>query len=70
LDESSGKGKTKKGTIKYGFSLVKGSADHSMEDYHVSKFEQTEGKELGLFAIFDGHMGDRLPSYFTEKFIS
>lgn len=34
-----------------------------MEDYVVSQFKQIDEKELGLFAIFDGHMGHDVASY-------
>lgn len=63
---SSGRGRSHKGNIKYGFSLAKGKADHPMEDYHVAKFVQIEEHELGLFAIYDGHLGDEVPSYLQK----
>ncbi|XP_049386815.1 probable protein phosphatase 2C 9 [Solanum stenotomum] len=63
---SSSKGRSHEGNIKYGFSLVKGKADHAMEDYHVAKFVRIEEHELGLFAIYDGHMGDEVPSYLQK----
>ncbi|XP_050377255.1 probable protein phosphatase 2C 10 [Argentina anserina] len=63
---SSGKGKSNEGLIKYGFSLVKGKANHPMEDYHVAKFVRTQGHELGLFAIYDGHLGDTVPQYLQK----
>ncbi|XP_009599627.1 probable protein phosphatase 2C 9 [Nicotiana tomentosiformis] len=63
---SSGRGRSHEGNTKYGFSLVKGRADHRMEDYHVAKFVQIEGHELGLFAIYDGHLGDEVPSYLQK----
>lgn len=65
-DESSsnsGKGKSRRGQIKYGFSLMKGKASHPMEDYHVAKFVKFDEHELGLFAIYDGHMGDGVAAY-------
>ncbi|XP_057973584.1 probable protein phosphatase 2C 9 isoform X2 [Malania oleifera] len=37
-----------------------------MEDYHVAKFVQIQGHELGLFAIFDGHLGDGVPAYLQK----
>lgn len=37
-----------------------------MEDYHVSKFVKIQGHELGLFAIFDGHLGDTVPAYLQK----
>nr|TKR99333.1 phosphatase 2C family protein [Populus alba] len=67
---SSGKGKNHEGLIKYGFSLVKGKANHPMEDYHVAKFVQIQGHELGLFAIYDGHLGDSVPAYLQKHLFS
>ncbi|CAI0446210.1 unnamed protein product [Linum tenue] len=64
---SSGRGKNHDGVIKFGFSLVKGKANHPMEDYHVAKFVQIQGHELGLFAIYDGHLGDGVPSYLQKN---
>ncbi|GFY85838.1 protein phosphatase 2C family protein [Actinidia rufa] len=64
---SSGKGRSYENQIKYGFSLVKGQANHPMEDYHVAKFIQIEEHELGLFAIFDGHSGDKVPAYLQKQ---
>lgn len=37
-----------------------------MEDYHVAKFVHMRGQELGLFAIFDGHLGDGVPAYLKK----
>ncbi|KAJ7965717.1 Protein phosphatase 2C family protein [Quillaja saponaria] len=67
---SSGKGKNNDGLIKYGFCLIKGKANHPMEDYHVAKFVQIQGNELGLFAIYDGHLGDRVPAYLQKHLFS
>ncbi|KAL3538640.1 hypothetical protein ACH5RR_002006 [Cinchona calisaya] len=67
---SSGKGRSHLGPIKYGFSLVKGKANHPMEDYHVAKFAQFQGRELGLFAIYDGHLGDSVPAYLQKHLFS
>ncbi|KAG6471559.1 hypothetical protein ZIOFF_069003 [Zingiber officinale] len=63
-----GKGKNSKGQtrISYGFSLLKGSADHPIEDYHVAKFICMRDQELGLFAVFDGHLGDSVPAYLQK----
>ncbi|KAF8406020.1 hypothetical protein HHK36_008100 [Tetracentron sinense] len=66
----SGKGGSYLGTTKYGFSLVKGKANHPMEDYHVAKFLHNRGHELGLFAIYDGHLGDSVPAYLQKHLFS
>lgn len=62
----SGKGRSHHGPTKYGFSLVKGKASHPMEDYHVAKFVQVNRHEVGLFAIYDGHLGDTVPAYLQK----
>lgn len=41
-----------------------------MEDYHVAKFVPHQGRELGLFAIYDGHLGDTVPSYLQKHLFS
>ncbi|XP_019173307.1 PREDICTED: probable protein phosphatase 2C 9 [Ipomoea nil] len=65
----SGKGRSHHSTAKYGFSLVKGKASHPMEDYHVAKFVQMQRHELGLFAIYDGHLGDTVPAYLQKHLL-
>ncbi|GAB2267968.1 hypothetical protein Dimus_002945 [Dionaea muscipula] len=67
---ASGKGRSHQSSVKYGFSLVKGKANHPMEDYHVAKFIQVQGHELGLFAIYDGHLGDSVPAYLQKHLFS
>ncbi|KAE8708567.1 putative protein phosphatase 2C 44 [Hibiscus syriacus] len=67
---SSGKGRSHQGPVKYGFTLVKGKANHPMEDFHVAKFAQLQGHELGLFAVYDGHLGDSVPAYLQKNLFS
>lgn len=63
-DPDSGKGKSKMSKqISHGFHLVKGKSAHAMEDYLVAKFKKVDDHELGLFAIFDGHMGHDVADY-------
>lgn len=66
---SVGKGKSSQSRVKmsFGYCLVKGRTSHPMEDFHVSKFIRIKGKELGLFAIFDGHSGDGVPAYLQKN---
>lgn len=62
-----GKGRSKiSSRIAHGFSLVKGKANHPMEDYHYAEFRRIDKGELGLFAIFDGHLGHDVP-HFLQK---
>ncbi|CAI9294383.1 unnamed protein product [Lactuca saligna] len=65
-----GKGRGHQGSIKYGFNLAKGKANHPMEDYHVAKFIPHQGHEIGLFAIYDGHLGDSVPVYLQKHLFS
>ncbi|KAF5176738.1 phosphatase 2C [Thalictrum thalictroides] len=66
----SGNGRSNHGSVKYGFNLVKGKANHPMEDFHVAKFIETKGHEIGLFAIYDGHLGDSVPAYLQKNLFS
>ncbi|KAM3369704.1 hypothetical protein ACQJBY_011407 [Aegilops geniculata] len=67
-----GKGRSKQSTTKvtHGFHLVEGKSGHDMEDYHVAEYKCDKNHELGLFAIFDGHLGDRVPSYLRANLFS
>ncbi|KAL2496849.1 putative protein phosphatase 2C 58 [Forsythia ovata] len=59
-----GKGKSKFSKhITHGFYLEKGKSNHAMEDCLVSEFKKFDDNELGLFAIFDGHMGREVAKY-------
>uniref|UniRef100_A0A2P2MKT5 Protein phosphatase 2c n=1 Tax=Rhizophora mucronata TaxID=61149 RepID=A0A2P2MKT5_RHIMU len=65
----SGKGKSKSSgkRMSHGFHLVEGKSGHKMEDYHVAEYCMKKNHELGLFAIFDGHLGDSVPSYLRDN---
>ena len=59
-----GKGKSKMSKhITHGFHCIKGKSNHDMEDYVVSEFKKKDDSELGLFAIFDGHLGHDVAKY-------
>lgn len=38
-----------------------------MEDYHFADLVDVKGNELGLFAIYDGHLGDTVPAYLQKN---
>lgn len=64
----SGRGRSKGSSrIAYGFSLVKGKANHPMEDYHFAEFRRINNQEVGLFAIFDGHLGHDVPQFLQSN---
>ncbi|PKA52927.1 putative protein phosphatase 2C 44 [Apostasia shenzhenica] len=67
--DSTGKGGSKFSSkrVKHGFHLVEGKSGHDMEDYHVAEYRYENDHELGLFAIFDGHLGDGVPSYLKDN---
>uniref|UniRef100_A0A7N0ZQF7 protein-serine/threonine phosphatase n=1 Tax=Kalanchoe fedtschenkoi TaxID=63787 RepID=A0A7N0ZQF7_KALFE len=59
-----GKGKSKMSKhITHGFHLVEGKSNHAMEDFVYAQFRQVGDNELGLFAIFDGHLSSVIPDY-------
>ncbi|CAN1798960.1 Probable protein phosphatase 2C 44 [Linum perenne] len=67
-----GKGKSKSTNsrrMSHGFHLVKGKSGHDMEDYHFAEYRKSRNHELGLFAIFDGHLGDSVASYLKDNLI-
>nr|KAJ0206906.1 hypothetical protein LSAT_V11C500275170 [Lactuca sativa] len=59
-----GKGKSKMSKhVTHGYHLVKGKSYHDMEDYVFAQFKKVDDNELGLFAIFDGHLSHEVPDY-------
>ncbi|XP_050218184.1 probable protein phosphatase 2C 44 [Mercurialis annua] len=66
-DTGKGRSKSSSKKISHGFQLVEGKSGHDMEDYHFAEYRKIKNHELGLFAIFDGHLGDRVPSYLKDN---
>ncbi|PIN15738.1 Serine/threonine protein phosphatase [Handroanthus impetiginosus] len=59
-----GKGKSKMSKhITHGYHMVEGKSGHAMEDYVFAQFKEVDDNELGLFAIFDGHLSREIPDY-------
>ncbi|KAK6785444.1 hypothetical protein RDI58_018899 [Solanum bulbocastanum] len=61
-DTGRGKSKMSK-NITHGYHMVEGKSHHTMEDYVFAQFKQVDENELGLFAIFDGHLSHEIPEY-------
>lgn len=66
-DSGKGRSKTINSKVVHGFHLVEGKSGHDMEDYHFAEYKNVKGHVLGLFGIFDGHLGDRVPSYLKDN---
>ncbi|XP_068642691.1 probable protein phosphatase 2C 44 [Aristolochia californica] len=66
-DTGKGRSKLSSNKVTHGFHLVEGKSGHDMEDYHVAEYRPEKNHELGLFAIFDGHLGDGVPSYLRDN---
>uniref|UniRef100_A0A0C9S3R7 protein-serine/threonine phosphatase n=1 Tax=Wollemia nobilis TaxID=56998 RepID=A0A0C9S3R7_9CONI len=49
--------------VSHGFNLVKGKSRHPMEDCLVAEFKRDKNHDLGLFAIYDGHLGHDVANY-------
>lgn len=60
--DTSVKGKHRK-HVTHGYHLVEGKSNHAMEDCLVAELKQLDDNELGLFAIYDGHMGHNVAQY-------
>ncbi|KAL5699792.1 protein-serine/threonine phosphatase [Ranunculus cassubicifolius] len=68
LSESGkGRSKTSNKKVSHGFHLVEGKSGHDMEDYHFAEYRILDNHELGLFAIFDGHLGHRVPTFLKNN---
>ncbi|KAM0905441.1 hypothetical protein ACQ4PT_017365 [Festuca glaucescens] len=62
-DTGRGRSKSSGNKVTHGFHLVEGRSGHDMEDYHVAEYKYENDHELGLFAIYDGHLGDTVSSF-------
>ncbi|KAL4554318.1 hypothetical protein LXL04_039538 [Taraxacum kok-saghyz] len=49
--------------ITHGYHSVEGKQSHPIEDYVFAQFKQVDGNELGLFAVLDGHLSQKVPDY-------
>ncbi|KAG0624415.1 hypothetical protein M758_3G245800 [Ceratodon purpureus] len=55
------------GSIAFGHHLIKGKSRHAMEDYFVAELRKVNDHELGLFAIYDGHLGHNVADYLQQN---
>lgn len=51
----------------YGHYLMKGKSRHAMEDYFVAETRKVDDHDLGLFAIYDGHLGHNVADYLRRN---
>ena len=51
----------------YGHYLIKGKSRHAMEDYFVAEVKKVNNHDLGLFAIYDGHLGHHVADYLQRN---
>ncbi|KAK4491551.1 hypothetical protein RD792_002303, partial [Penstemon davidsonii] len=49
--------------VSHGYHLVEGKMNHGMEDYLLTKHKNIDGRDVGLYAIFDGHSGREVAEY-------
>lgn len=49
--------------VTHGYHMVEGKSPHAMEDYVFAQFKEVDDNEIGLFAIFDGHLSREVPDY-------
>jgi len=54
-------------TVAFGHHLIKGKSRHAMEDYFVAEVKKVNNQELGLFAIYDGHLGHNVADYLQKN---
>lgn len=54
-------------SIAFGHYLIKGKSRHAMEDYLVAELRKVNDHELGLFAIYDGHLGHNVADYLQQN---
>ncbi|KAJ0090232.1 hypothetical protein Patl1_14873 [Pistacia atlantica] len=66
-DTGKGRCKSSSNKVSHGYHLVEGQSGHDMEDYLVAEYRNRKNHVLGLFAIFDGHLGDRVPTYLKDN---
>lgn len=54
-------------TIAFGHHTIKGKSRHLMEDYYVAEVRKVKEQDLGLFAIYDGHLGHLVAEYLQRN---
>ncbi|EFJ32923.1 hypothetical protein SELMODRAFT_270517 [Selaginella moellendorffii] len=57
--------------VTYGSACLKGRSSHPMEDFFVADYKEIKQgdntHDLGLFAIYDGHLGHNVPAYLQKN---
>ncbi|MCO5576341.1 hypothetical protein L7F22_030150 [Adiantum nelumboides] len=57
-------------SIRHGFFVSKGKSNHPMEDFAVSETRRIDGHSVGLFAIYDGHLGHEVAEYLQANLLN
>lgn len=56
--------------VTYGSHVMKGKAGHAMEDHIVCEIKRIKEHDVGLFAIFDGHLGHEVSCYLQANLLN
>ncbi|KAI5070283.1 hypothetical protein GOP47_0014626 [Adiantum capillus-veneris] len=56
--------------FRHGLFVSKGKCNHPMEDFAVSETRRIDGNRVGLFAIYDGHVGHEVAEYLQANLLN
>eukprot|EP00250_Pteridium_aquilinum_P010840 c19662_g1_i1 orf=570-1373(-) len=56
--------------LKHGLFISKGKSMRAMEDFAVSETKRINGHRVGLFAVYDGHLGHEVAQYLQANLLN
>lgn len=56
--------------LKHGLFISKGKSNRAMEDFAVSETKRINGHYVGLFAVYDGHLGHEVGQYLQANLLN